>query len=202
MQELTRIRNVRGWSQQKLSDVAKVNKATINQIERGRRSPNVETLEKLAAALGVEIGDLFPKAQVPLPLEDGERASKETAEAQGSHRATYNAEALGRALASQWWEALEDLEETKANPAVYGAQLLALTVAAHRTRVAYEAAAQGGYAIRPEFRETLRLMGRAHSAVKAEAKVFLNGLTSEMAQRIARDFEEAFEREGAELDVR
>ncbi len=73
MQELTRIRNERGWSQQKLSDVAKVNKATINQIERGRRSPNVETLEKLAAALGVELGDFFPKAQAPLPLKEGER---------------------------------------------------------------------------------------------------------------------------------
>ena len=48
MMELTRIRQERGLSQQGLADTSGVNKATINQIERGRRSPNVETLGKLA----------------------------------------------------------------------------------------------------------------------------------------------------------
>src|SRR4051812_29038399 len=69
MRELTRIREERGLSQQALADASGVNKATINQIERGRRSPNLETLEKLAGALGVEMADFFPKAQAPLPLE-------------------------------------------------------------------------------------------------------------------------------------
>lgn len=66
MEGLTRIREGRGWSQQKLADESGVNKATINQIERGRRSPNVETLERLAQALGAEMADFFPKAQAPL----------------------------------------------------------------------------------------------------------------------------------------
>lgn len=69
MRELTRIREERGLSQQGLADASGVNKATINQIERGRRSPNLETLEKLAGALAVEIADFFPKAQAPLPLD-------------------------------------------------------------------------------------------------------------------------------------
>jgi transcriptional regulator with XRE-family HTH domain len=69
MRELTRIREERGLSQQALADSSGVNKATINQIERGRRSPNLETLEKLAGALGVELADFFPKAQAPLPLD-------------------------------------------------------------------------------------------------------------------------------------
>jgi len=73
MQELTRIRSEQGWSQQRLAEESGVNKATINQIERGRRSPNVETLEKLAAALSVEVGDFFPKAQAPLPDFDRQR---------------------------------------------------------------------------------------------------------------------------------
>ncbi len=77
MQELTRIRNERGWSQQRLSDESGVNKATINQIERGRRSPNLETLEKLADALNVGVGDFFPKAQASLwsekPMRSQER---------------------------------------------------------------------------------------------------------------------------------
>ena len=66
MEELTRIRNERGWSQQRLADESGVNKATINQVERGKRSPNVETLTKLAHALGVGVADLFPKAQASL----------------------------------------------------------------------------------------------------------------------------------------
>lgn len=68
MRELTRIREERGLSQQGLADASGVNKATINQIERGRRSPNLETLEKLADALTVEMADFFPKAQASLPL--------------------------------------------------------------------------------------------------------------------------------------
>lgn len=75
MEELTRLRTDRGWSQQRLANEADVDKATVNQIERGRRSPNVETLEKLADALGVGVADFFPKAQAPLPFEDKQRRS-------------------------------------------------------------------------------------------------------------------------------
>jgi transcriptional regulator with XRE-family HTH domain len=75
MTELTRIREECALSQQGLADASGVNKATINQIERGRRSPNARTLEKLAAALGVEIGDFFPLAQAPLPVVKGSAAT-------------------------------------------------------------------------------------------------------------------------------
>ena len=76
MTGLTRIRQERNLSQQRLADAAGVNKATINQIERGRRSPNVETLEKLATALGAEVADFFPTVQASLwPEEErGRRA--------------------------------------------------------------------------------------------------------------------------------
>jgi transcriptional regulator with XRE-family HTH domain len=77
MKELTRRREERGLSQQGLADASSVNKATINQIERGRRSPNLETLEKLAAALDVEVADLFPKAQAPLFRELPASATRE-----------------------------------------------------------------------------------------------------------------------------
>jgi XRE family transcriptional regulator, fatty acid utilization regulator len=71
MDELRRIRKERGLSQQRLADLANVDKVTIVHIENGKTSPKVETLEKLASALGVELADLFPKAQAPLPLEEG-----------------------------------------------------------------------------------------------------------------------------------
>jgi transcriptional regulator with XRE-family HTH domain len=66
MEELTRFRRAHGWTQQQLAERSGVDKATINQAERGRRSPRVETLEKLAVALGVEMADFFPRAQQDL----------------------------------------------------------------------------------------------------------------------------------------
>ncbi len=77
MEELTRLRSELGWSQQRLADESGVNKATINQIERGRRSPNVETLEKLAAAMDREMGDFFPKGQASLSDSPEQRRAPE-----------------------------------------------------------------------------------------------------------------------------
>jgi putative transcriptional regulator len=75
MQELKRIRNELGWSQQRLADESGVNKATINQVEQGKRSPSIPTLESLARAMSVEVGDFFPKVQAPLWSEDEIRAA-------------------------------------------------------------------------------------------------------------------------------
>lgn len=75
MQEMKRIRKEQGLSQQALADRAGVNKVTVNHIEQGKGNPSLDTLEKLAAALEIEIGDLFPKAQGPLPFET-ERAEE------------------------------------------------------------------------------------------------------------------------------
>lgn len=69
MDEVRRIRNERGLSQQGLADSSGVNKVTINHIEQGKANPSVSTLDKLACALDVEVGDFFPKAEPPLPFE-------------------------------------------------------------------------------------------------------------------------------------
>jgi len=75
MDELRRIRKERGLSQQRLAELAKVDKVTIVHIENGKVSPKVETLGKLAGALEIELADLFPKAQAPLPdLEEARRS--------------------------------------------------------------------------------------------------------------------------------
>jgi transcriptional regulator with XRE-family HTH domain len=41
----------------------------VSQIENGHRNPNSATLIKLARALDVDVADLFPKGQAPLPLD-------------------------------------------------------------------------------------------------------------------------------------
>jgi transcriptional regulator with XRE-family HTH domain len=91
-----------------------VNKSTINQIERGRRSPNIETLEKLADALGTEMGDFFPKGQASLPdFGNGERREEE-----GSWKAAY--EKFGSEIFAQWENELEEkMALADSNPAAF-----------------------------------------------------------------------------------
>lgn len=60
---IKRLREERGWSQPRLAVEAGVAVSAVSQIENGRRSPNVSTLDKLAEAFGVEVADFFPKAQ-------------------------------------------------------------------------------------------------------------------------------------------
>jgi transcriptional regulator with XRE-family HTH domain len=70
-QEIRRLREAKGWSQPKLAVTAGVAVSGVSQIENGKRNPNSSTLVKLAGALGVEVRDLYPKVQAPLPLENG-----------------------------------------------------------------------------------------------------------------------------------
>jgi transcriptional regulator with XRE-family HTH domain len=65
--EIRRRRLERSWSGAQLAVYAGMAPSAISQIETGRRSPNAGSLEKIAMALQVEVVDLFPKAQVPLP---------------------------------------------------------------------------------------------------------------------------------------
>jgi transcriptional regulator with XRE-family HTH domain len=68
--EVKRLRQEREWNQTELAYHAGLAPSVISQIENGKRDPSARTLRKLADALKVEVGDLFPKAQVPLPLEE------------------------------------------------------------------------------------------------------------------------------------
>lgn len=71
MQILKVLREKRGLSQAKLAARSDMNPATVWRIETGQRSPTVKQLERLAAAMDLEIADFFPKIQVPLQLEEG-----------------------------------------------------------------------------------------------------------------------------------
>jgi len=60
VEKMRAIREKQGLSQQELADRAGVVKSTIYEAEVGRRIPRIQTLEKLADALGVEIVELLP----------------------------------------------------------------------------------------------------------------------------------------------
>ena len=70
MDRVRELRFERGLSQAKLAARAGIDPSTVNQIETGKRSPSANSLNKLARALEVEVADLFPKGQSPLPLDD------------------------------------------------------------------------------------------------------------------------------------
>jgi transcriptional regulator with XRE-family HTH domain len=70
-EEVKRLRQAKGWTQEQLAVYAGSSQPTVNLLEAGKRNPSAATLEKLARALEVEVVDLFPKPQTPQPsLED------------------------------------------------------------------------------------------------------------------------------------
>lgn len=73
--QVKRLREERGWNQAKLAVVAGMAPSAVNQIENGKRAPSANSLSKLAAALEVEVPDLFPKGRAPLSLEWARTAS-------------------------------------------------------------------------------------------------------------------------------
>jgi transcriptional regulator with XRE-family HTH domain len=68
---LRQIRKEYGWSQERTAAEAGIDRVTLVHIETGKSSPTVDTLKKLAGALGLEVADFFPRAQSALfPLSD------------------------------------------------------------------------------------------------------------------------------------
>ena len=67
---LRRFRTERGLSQDRLANLAGVDRAYVGGIERAERHPTWEVIERLLAALGVEWSD-FGRALQPGPSEYG-----------------------------------------------------------------------------------------------------------------------------------
>jgi len=68
-----RIRNYRtamGLSQEKLAELAGCHPTYIGQIERGEKNATIESIEKIAVALGVSLSRLFEQLGT---VDDGSR---------------------------------------------------------------------------------------------------------------------------------
>ena len=52
-------RTKRGWSQEKLAEIANLNVNSIGTIERGTSSPSIDTLAQIASAFEIEVVDLI-----------------------------------------------------------------------------------------------------------------------------------------------
>ena len=60
------LRNLKGWTQQELGEYADVNYKFVGEIERGKQNTSFEILVKIAAALDIELPELFRFEQVAL----------------------------------------------------------------------------------------------------------------------------------------
>lgn len=70
-EQLRYYRKKNGISQETLALIAEINPAYVGQIERGLKSPTINTLKKLADALGVSLAMLFT------PISDIEESLSE-----------------------------------------------------------------------------------------------------------------------------
>jgi transcriptional regulator with XRE-family HTH domain len=55
------LRQARGWTQERLAELANLDRSYIAGIELGGRNPSLKTLDRLAAAFHVGIADLFTR---------------------------------------------------------------------------------------------------------------------------------------------
>lgn len=56
---IRKIREERGYSQEKLAGLADLHRAYVGQIERGEKNIGLKNLEKIAKALRVNVKDLL-----------------------------------------------------------------------------------------------------------------------------------------------
>jgi transcriptional regulator with XRE-family HTH domain len=178
--EIRRLREARGWSQAKLAGDTGMGVSGISQIETGARNPSAVTLWKIAGALGVEVGDLFPKAQSPLPFEDpAGRSPEERIEASNSF-----AEVV-EDLSITYRRALEDLAGAPAE------DIGGLYLQASLIQIGAEALAEdAGYSIDAE----------GDSAAKREAKRMMCDALDKM-DRTADEIREAMTAARAEQEL-
>lgn len=57
------LRKERGWSQEELGEKADLHHTYVGAVERGEKNASIDTLDKIAEALGVEMIDLFTLAR-------------------------------------------------------------------------------------------------------------------------------------------
>ncbi|GMB01663.1 helix-turn-helix transcriptional regulator [Pelosinus sp. IPA-1] len=58
-ERIIQLRTKKGYSTNKLSQLAEIGQATLREIEIGKKSPNIITLEKICKALEISLSDFF-----------------------------------------------------------------------------------------------------------------------------------------------
>jgi transcriptional regulator with XRE-family HTH domain len=56
---LRRLREQKGFSQEKLAEMAQLHRTYVGSVERGERNISIDNMEELAAALGVPLREML-----------------------------------------------------------------------------------------------------------------------------------------------
>lgn len=67
-------RNQKGWSQEYLAEKADVHHTYIGQLERGEKNATIESISKIAGALGVSLSRLFENISIEQQENNPSRA--------------------------------------------------------------------------------------------------------------------------------
>lgn len=61
---MRRLRQSKGWSQEEFAHEAGLHRTYVSDLERGARNPTISVVDKLAVALGVNVGALLDAPEV------------------------------------------------------------------------------------------------------------------------------------------
>ena len=68
-QRIIQMRNNKGMSTNKLAKMAGISQSFMRDIEMGKSQPTIDTLEKICAALDIELVDLFLQDSSEMPVQ-------------------------------------------------------------------------------------------------------------------------------------
>lgn len=132
-EEVRRQREELGLTGAQLATRAGMAPSAVSQIETGKRTPSSTSVIKLAAALGVEVGELYPKDLSPrLPLEERGAISQPRARSAAEGRLTI--------FRASWEDLRESVTEEQLLEILKGVQdgRITVEIAARQVQELYE----------------------------------------------------------------
>lgn len=66
---MRRLRQLKGWSQEEFAHEAGLHRTYISDLERGARNPTISVVDKIALALGVQVGILLDEPEEKHPQQ-------------------------------------------------------------------------------------------------------------------------------------
>jgi transcriptional regulator with XRE-family HTH domain len=69
-ERIIQLRTRKGYSTNKLAQLAEIGQSTLREIEIGKKSPNIVTLEKICQALDISLAEFFSEDHVNIVTHD------------------------------------------------------------------------------------------------------------------------------------
>lgn len=73
LQEITRLRLARGWSEYELAQNSGLTQSTISTWYRKRQTPTIQTLDKVCGGLGISLSQFFAEGTDAVYLTDEQK---------------------------------------------------------------------------------------------------------------------------------